>query len=31
MKRTNWVDIHQMNITANYGSHHFTAYEEIAI
>ena len=24
----NWVDNHQMNITAKYGSHHFTGYED---
>ena len=31
MKRTNWVDNHQMIITAKYGSHYFTGYEENAI
>ena len=29
MKCTNWVDNHQMIITAKYGSHHFTDYEEM--
>ena len=31
MKHTNWVDNHQMFITAKYGAHHFTGYEENAI
>ena len=31
MKRINWVDNCQMIITAKYGSHHFTGYEESAI
>ena len=31
MKRINWEDNYQMIITAKYGSHHFTAYEENAI
>ena len=31
MKCTNWVDNHQMILTAKYGSHHFTGYEENAI
>ena len=26
--KTNWVDNHQMIITAKYGSHHFSGYGE---
>ena len=31
MKDINWVDNHQMIITAKYGSNHFTGYGENAI
>ena len=31
IKHINWVDNHQMIITAKYGSHHFTGYGENAI
>ena len=31
IKHMHWVDNHQMIITAKYGSHHFTGYEENAI
>ena len=30
-KTHNWVDNHQMIITAKYGSHHFSGYGENAI
>ena len=31
IKHINWVDDHQMIITAKYGSHHFIGYEENVI
>ena len=31
IKHINWVDNHQLDITAKYGSYHFTSYGENAI
>ena len=31
IKHINWIDNHQMIITAKYGSHHFKGYGENAI